>query len=102
MTDNVTAFPKTEPTEILVGPFEEYRVVVDGRMIPRLTGFKEGDKTWLILDRRISSFFPHEYAYNAAVLIANALAMGEGYPYMGSTNKERPFAPQSMEIKAPE
>ena len=95
--DNVTQFPK--PTdkvpEILIGPFEEYRVVVDGRKIPKLTGHREADgKIWLTVDHRLTSYFStEEDAYQAAILAANAMAVGAGYPFYGADNKEMPFAP---------
>ena len=100
MSDNVTQFPTTEPpAELLIGPFEEWRVVVDGRVIPRLTGFYDGDRIALVLDGRFSHSFRKEDAYSAAWLIANALAIGEGYSHLGATSKsQQPFAPQAMEI----
>jgi hypothetical protein len=51
MTDNVTKFPEPpKDPDLLVGPFEEYRVVVDGYQIPLLTGHREGHKIWLSCD----------------------------------------------------
>lgn len=99
MTDNITKFPSTGAPEFLVGPFEEYRVVVEGRMIPKLTGFREGERTVLIVDRRMSISVPNDIAYDVALLVAEALAVGAGYSHLGAENKsERPFAPRSMEI----
>ena len=76
----VVKFPENPAVECLVGPFSEYRVVVEGRMIPNLTGFKEGDKTWLGVDGRFAYGVPHEHAYGVACLVAQALAVGAGYP----------------------
>lgn len=84
---------------LLVGPFDTYRVVVDGRAIPRLTGFHDGDKIALVLDSRFSASFAEDDARQAAWLIANALAIGEGYPSMNASSKEMPFAPQMHEIE---
>ncbi len=101
MTDrsNVTPFPpKPEEPEWLIGPFEEYRVVIEGRRIPRLAGFREGEKTFLVVDGRFSVAFPHDIARDAAWLVANALAVGEGYAWLGAEAKERPFAPRCAEI----
>lgn len=83
--------PPKQP-DLLVGPFQEWRVQVDGRIIPRLTGFRDGDKIALVVDRRFSASFLEDDARQAAWLIAQAMAIGEGYSYLGAPNKERPFA----------
>ena len=99
--DNVIHLPpQPAPPELLIGPFEEWRVQVDGRIIPRLTGFHDGDKIALVLDRRWSASFSKDDAYQAAWLIANALAIGEGYPHMGAENKDMPFAPIGCAISS--
>lgn len=71
---------------------------VDGRIIPRLTGYREGDKIVLVVDDRFSASFSEDDARQAAWLIAQAMAVSEGYPHMGATSKEQPFAPQGMQI----
>lgn len=101
-TDNVTALPKREEPaqpEWLVGPFEEYRVLVDDRVMPRLTGFREGDKIWLVVDGRFACGpFDEEQARQAARLAGQAMAVTAGYPHLGATTKDRPFAPLGMAI----
>ena len=100
MSDNVTDFPTPKPVEFMVGPFEEYRVVIEGRMIPWLTAYRDGDDgTALVVDHRFSITFPNDLAYEAAWLIANAMAVAAGYPCLSSENRDRPFAPQCAEIK---
>lgn len=98
MDDNVTQFPTTpsKPPQFLVGPFEEYRIVIDGRCIPRLTGSCDPDgKFWLVVDGRLASYFSSEEdAYQAAVLAANAMAVGAGYPFSSAESRDRPFAPK--------
>ena len=95
----VVQFPPAEqPEDLLVGPFEEWRVQVEGRIIPRLTGFRDGDKIALVLDRRWSASFSEDDARQAAWLIANALAIGEGYAFLGASNKDKPFAPVGMQL----
>jgi hypothetical protein len=95
----ILQFPEPEkPDDLLIGPFEEWRVQVDGRVIPRLTGFKDGDKIALVVDRRFSASFSEADARQAAWLIANALAIGEGYAFLGSPNKDKPFAPVGVGI----
>lgn len=98
MSENVTQFPKEPVPDLLIGPFEEYRVVVDGRVVPRLTGHYEGDKIALVLDGRFSHAFAKEDARSAAWLIANALAIGEGYSHLGAESKEQPFAAKAMRL----
>lgn len=98
--NNVTQFPPPpDPPPLLIGPFQTYHVVVDGRIIPRLTGWTKGDKTWLCVDRRFGGgFSTEEDARQAAYLIANAMAVAEGYAWVGAENKDRCFAPKSMQI----
>lgn len=98
MVDNIVKFPEPPPAELLVGPFNEWRVQVDGRIIPRLTGFHDGDKIALVLDHRFSHSFNKDDAYSAAWLIANALAIGEGYSHLGAESKAQPFAPRGVSL----
>lgn len=97
--DNIVKFPPRDAPEFLVGPFREWRVVVDGRMIPGLTGCRDGDdRTCLVLDHRFGLTVPNEYAYGVASFVANALAIGAGYPWYGAETKDRPFAARSMQF----
>lgn len=97
MVDDPTPIRPARP-ELLIGPFEAYKVVVEGRAIPNMTGFKEGDKTFLILDNRLSIGVPHDLAPTVAWFAANAMAIGQGYTHLGATSKDAsPFAPQITE-----
>lgn len=98
MTDNVTQLPKREPLDPLVGPFEYHKVVVEGRAIPGLSGYRDGDLTALVLDNRLSISVPPELAHQVAWFAANALAIGAGYSHLGAESKDRPFAPQCIEL----
>lgn len=98
MSNVVNMPPQPRRPDLLVGPFQQWRVQVDGRIIPRLTGFKDGDKIALVVDGRFSASFAEDDAHQAAWLIAQALAIGEGYPHLGSDEKRRPFAPMGCEI----
>jgi hypothetical protein len=98
--DNVVQLQQPEPPELLIGPFKVWKVQVDGRIIPRLTGFHDGDKIAIIVDGRFSHSFAKEDAYQAAWLIAQAMAIGQGYAHLGADNKERPFAPQGCAISS--
>lgn len=94
MTDNVTQFPPPEPQpEFLFAYHEMDRVQIEGRLIPQLRGFRNGDKVTLVVDGRFSIDFPEDIARGAAWLLAQALAVGAGYPHLGATSKDQPFAP---------
>ena len=97
---DIIEFPKPDPQpDLLIGPFESYKVVVEGRAIPRLTGYPQDDgRITLIVDGRFMVDFPADLARQAAWLIAQALAVGEGYTHLGGTNKDQPFAPQIAQI----
>lgn len=68
-------------------------VIVDSRVIPQLHCYEHGENIEIILDGRFSVTVPALLAYEVAWMIANALAIGSGYPYMGAETKDRPFAP---------
>lgn len=99
--ENVTSFPAAKPLEFMIGPFSEWRVQIEERIIPRLTAFKDGDKIGLVIDNRFSHSFAKEDAYQAAWLLAQALAIGGGYTHLGAESKEQPFAPIGMGISQP-
>lgn len=71
-----------------------YNVIVEGRQIPGLTMYEVGDKICLEVDNRLGVDFPRDLAPQAAWLVANALAIGAGYPHLGAPSKEMPFAPR--------
>lgn len=98
---SVVEFPKGErPPELLIGPFESWKVIVDGRAIPKLTGYKREDGTvTLTVDSRFGGDFPDEAtAHQAAYLIANAMAIGAGYSHAGAESKDHPFAPRCFSL----
>lgn len=95
MTDNVTDFPQKPETDFLIGPFQEWRVIVDGRIVPGLTAFEDksfGDGISLVVDHRFSAWFPKGLARDAAYLIAQAMAVQAGYPHFCADTKDMPFA----------
>lgn len=103
MSDNVTQFPPPEkPPEFMIGPFTEHRVVVEGRLIPHLTAFKDGMGINLVIDHRLSIAVPEDRAYDICWLLANAMAVAAGYSHFAAESKDRSFAPQCAEIKMPE
>ena len=88
-----------KPDDLLIGPFTVYKVQVEGRIIPRLTGHPQEDgQVTLIVDGRFAVDFPAEVANQAAWLLANALAVGEGYAHLGAPNKDRSFAPRGAQL----
>lgn len=97
MTDNIVNLPAEPIEELLVGPFKNYRVQVEGRIIPRLTGYREKmngvDGVFLVVDGRFGTWVEESRARAVAWLVAQALAVGEGYAYLGAEDKIRPFAP---------
>lgn len=100
---NVTDFPPpAAPPELLIGPFEYWQVVVGGRAIPRLTGFREGDTmTCFVVDDRFACSVPNEVAHSVAYVIAQALAVGAGYSHAGADSKDHPFAPIATSLGDP-
>lgn len=96
---DVIAFPTKDTESLLVGPFEQYKVQVEGRIIPGLTGHPQEDgRVTLIVDGRFAVDFPKEVASQAAWLLANALAVGAGYTHLGAANKGQPFAPVGVYV----
>lgn len=98
----VIQFPTPEqPEDLLIGPYTAYKVQVEGRVIPRLTGYPQaGDRVSLIVDGRFEADFPADLARQAAWLIANALAVAEGYTHLSAPNKDQPFAPIGVRMSS--
>lgn len=97
--DTVIKFPEPpKPLPLLEGPFQVWRVVVEGRFIPRLTGYHDGEgRIALVVDNRFSATFAEEDARQAAWLIAQALAIGAGFTHLGGSRGDNtPFAPGAM------
>lgn len=99
--DSVVDFPQPpQQPPLLIGPFEYHQVVVEGRAIPKLTGYPQDDgRITLIVDGRFMVDFPADIARQAAWLIANAMAVASGYSHLGADSKgQPPFAPVISEI----
>lgn len=95
---NVLSFPTATTESLLVGPFEEYAVRVEGRSIPGLSGRERDGETDLIIDSRFCITVPNDLATVVAWGLAQALAVGAGYPSLSATSKDRPFAPLMGEL----
>lgn len=90
---NVTDFPTPEPKPWHMPYHEADRVIIEDRMIPKLTAKDEGDEVSIILDGRLSISVPKALGHQVAWLVANALAIGQGYSHLGGQTKDLPFAP---------
>jgi len=68
-----------------IGPFSVWKISVDGYRVPKLTGRvdEETGMLHLCLDERWGIEIPKQYAIQVCWLIANALAIGEGYSCFG-------------------
>lgn len=69
-----------------IGPFESYRIVVDGYKVPRLTG-RLIDGMWsFTFDNRFCLDVPELYGHGVAWMIANAMAVGAGFTCFGENS----------------
>ena len=70
-----------------------YTAVVEGKEIPQLMVYERVEKEiTILLDRRFAIDVPREISHSVCWMIANALAIGEGYPFLGAKTKDKPFA----------
>ena len=90
-----------------IGPFQEHRVCVDGRRVPKLTASPCDGGMNLVLDGRIAIFIGDGAEPDApavAVFVAHAIAIGMGCACHPSTDSEptmsNPF-PIMMRMDAP-
>ena len=100
MAADITSFPaQPDLVEGMKGPVASgCQVIIEGRAIPRLRMIDRQAEIDLILDGRFILPVPRELAHVVAWFVANALAIGEGYPFLGALTKERPFAPLCTRI----
>jgi hypothetical protein len=77
--------------------FPHHEVMVDGRLIPNLECRRDGDTITFLLDRRFALDVPIDLAIPVASFVANAMAIGAGYPWHGAESKSAPFAMKCME-----
>lgn len=98
--DNVTPFPQPTLPEWILPPMEVRNIVLDGRLIPKLTAYKRADgSVSLTLDGRYGLDCADEgIAYVTACFVANALAIGGGWPCYTADDKFKPFAPKCMQL----
>jgi hypothetical protein len=98
MTDKIIEFPKTEQKKSVefIGPFvEKWKVAVEGFEIKKLSAIvMQNGNILLSLDNRFMVEGTPEEMEKWLWIVANALAIGEGYPWYGAQNKDVPFAPK--------
>lgn len=91
-----------KPHSCLVGPFQTYKVIVEGLSIPGLTAWPESEtQTMLTLDGRLGIVIGNRDLQSVAWLVANALAIGQGYSHLGAQQRGFPFAPLCSQIELP-
>lgn len=100
MTEVIQFPPPDQPPPLLVGPFEYWHVVVNGRRVPLLTGrqAEDGGITFTVDHRFMGGPFHGEVARQVAYLLAQAIAVASGYSNLEAETKDRPFAPAMMEL----
>lgn len=101
MTENIVQFPEDKPPKFMIGPMTSWPVVIEGRLIPGLTAWEEGDKTFVCVADRMAISVPNVNAYDVCYIVAQALAVGAGYNDAGAETKDRPFARMCAEITTP-
>jgi hypothetical protein len=102
MTDNVTQFYDKDAGVVDFGVKRVgYTAVVDGREIPKMMVMERGNEITIQLDGRFGIDVPRILSERVCWMIANALAIGEGYAFLGSPNKDRPFAPEVIAVYGP-
>lgn len=81
-------------TKDMFGPKNAgHQIIVEGRAIPGLTGWVEGDEVFLCIDNRMTVPVRKQDAQQVAWFVANAMAVASGYAFVGAETKDRPFAP---------
>lgn len=99
MADNVEQLFK-EPD--IFGPQRSgCSVFWEGRLVPNVHAYDRGEVIEFILDGRMSWEFPREVAFQALGFMANAMAIGAGYPCFTADKKVEAFAPKVMMIGGP-
>lgn len=95
---SVTDFPKVDIPSPLGAKRSGRDVIVDGRVIPGLSGAKVGDSYHITLDGRFGVELPEHLVHPVLSILANALAIGGGYSHAGAELHGRPFAPKIMNL----
>lgn len=94
---NVTDFPTPEPRDLIAemkGPKQSgHSVVIDGRLVPNMIMFDEGEVITFVLDGRLAFPIAREHAWQAAAFAFTAMAIGAGFAHPEHMHfTQRPFA----------
>jgi len=100
MADNITPLHNPDSGVVEFGVQRlGFTAIVEGREIPKLRVKERGsDKITINLDDRWEIDVPRELSGQICWMIANALAIGQGYAFLGSPDKNKPFAPEVISI----
>ena len=86
----------------IIGPFSEYRLVVDGYSVPFVEAHEDdGGTVTFIMDNRLAWTVPAGAFEDVAHLIATAYALGIGLPCFPSENYEPPSMEQVPAVMRP-
>lgn len=85
---------------MLMPPDMERHVLVHGRVIPKLTAIRRNGTVVFTLDQRFGLEVPDEFALPVAAFVAQAMAIGAGYPSASAESRDKPFAPQVGRMEA--
>lgn len=85
----------------LLSPHDAHGLVIDGRLIPRMHVATTGDRCTLVLDGRFACDGTPDEVARWARMVAQALAVGAGYPHLGADAPVRPFSPEIKTIAPP-
>ncbi len=75
-------------------------VVIEGRLIPKLTMRETDTEVVFVLDGRLAYGFPKALAHHAAHFAATAMAIGGGYACITADEKLKAFAPTVIGLDA--
>ena len=96
---DITQLPGTERLNP-VGPARfGNSVIVDGRRIPHMAIVEKTDAYELFLDDRFCISVKPDFIHEVTWMVAQALAIGAGYKWIGGEKHGVPFAPQVAELK---
>lgn len=100
MTDNVSQFPARDLVAEMTGPkVLGARIMIEGRVVPKMVMIDHGAEVEFILDDRLSYSFPRELAWLAASFAFDAMAVGAGFPSPAGLHfTQRPFGTPVMNL----
>ena len=98
---SITQMPGTERYDPVGASRFGNRVIVDGRVVPHLTLVVKDGGYDLFLDDRFAIFVATDDAAQVFWMVANALAVGAGYKWIGEERHGVPFAPEVVKVESP-